>query len=167
MNRDIDAAARDVQAAINAAAGQLPANLPSKPNYRKLNPADSPIMILSLTSDLYDRARMYDVASSVLQQKIAQVEGIGQLSLSAAASLPSVRVDINPITLHKMGLGLSDVRTALGSRERQSTQGAGFRPAPLLVAAARPTNCSKPRSIARSWSPTATARPSGSPISPR
>src|SRR6476660_2741807 len=79
LSRNIDAAARDVQAAINAARGQLPANLPSNPNYRKVNPADAPIMILSLTSDIYGRPRMYDIASSILQQKLAQVQGVGQV----------------------------------------------------------------------------------------
>src|SRR3954447_22359422 len=79
LNRNIDAAARDVQAAINAARGQLPANLPNNPTYRKVNPADAPIMLVSLTSDTYDRAKMYDVAASVLQQKLSQVEGVGQV----------------------------------------------------------------------------------------
>src|SRR3954465_483330 len=78
LNRNIDAAGRDVQAAINAARGQLPANLPSNPNWRKVNPADAPILILSVTSDTYDVARMYDAAATILQQKLAQVEGVGQ-----------------------------------------------------------------------------------------
>src|ERR1700726_2634628 len=79
LNRNIDAAARDVQAAINAARGQLPANLPSNPSYRKVNPPDAPILILALTSDVVERARMYDIASSILQQKLAQVQGVGQV----------------------------------------------------------------------------------------
>src|SRR5438477_2061333 len=79
LDRNIDAAARDVQAAINAARGQLPANLPSNPNYRKVNPADAPILILGMTSDTYSTARMYDVAASILQQKLAQVQGVGQV----------------------------------------------------------------------------------------
>src|SRR5439155_13396050 len=99
LNRNIDAAARDVQAAINAARGQLPANLPNNPRYRKVNPADAPIMILSVTSDLYDRARMYDVASSVLAQKLSQVEGVGQVSVGGGA-LPAVRVEVNPTQLN-------------------------------------------------------------------
>src|SRR3989440_11813005 len=78
LNRNIDAAARDVQAAINAARGQLPANLPNNPGYRKGNPADAPILLLSLTSDTVERARMYDIGSSILQQKLSQVEGVGQ-----------------------------------------------------------------------------------------
>src|SRR5438874_7550040 len=78
LSRDIDAAGRDVQAAINAARGQLPANLPNNPGYHKVNPGDAPIMILSLTSDVYDKPKMYDAASSILQQKLAQIEGVGQ-----------------------------------------------------------------------------------------
>src|SRR6202522_1918568 len=79
LNRDINAAARDVQAAINAAAGYLPANLPTNPTYRKVNPADAPVLILALTSDIYDKGRMYDAASSILAQKLSQVEGVGQV----------------------------------------------------------------------------------------
>src|SRR5438876_143203 len=79
LNRNIDAAARDVQAAINASRGQLPANLPNNPSYRKVNPADAPILLMSLTSDLVDRAKMYDLASSILQQTLAQVRGVGQV----------------------------------------------------------------------------------------
>jgi hydrophobe/amphiphile efflux-1 (HAE1) family protein len=112
LNRNIDAAARDVQAAINAAAGQLPANLPSKPNYRKVNPADAPILILTLTSEIYDRARMYDAASSILQQKLAQVQGVGQVFVGGGA-LPAVRVEANPTVLNNLGLGLEDVRAML------------------------------------------------------
>src|SRR5437899_10040414 len=95
LNRNIDAAARDVQAAINAARGQLPANLPNNPNYRKVNPADAPILILALTSDVVDKAGLYDVAASILQQKIAQLKGVGQVVVGGGA-LPAVRVDVNP-----------------------------------------------------------------------
>ena len=114
LSRDIDAAARDVQAAINAAAGQLPANLPGQPSYRKSNPADSPILVLSLTSDVYNPTQMYDVASTILQQKIAQVPGVGQVNVWGAA-LPAVVVQVNPTALNNLGLGLSDVRTALAA----------------------------------------------------
>jgi multidrug efflux pump len=114
LNRNIDAAARDVQAAINAARGQLPANLPANPNYRKVNPADAPIMILSITSDIYDKGRMYDAASSILQQRLSQVDGVGQVTVGGGA-LPAVRVDINPTLLNDMGLSLEDVRTALAA----------------------------------------------------
>src|SRR5215475_10908167 len=110
LNRNIDAAARDVQAAINAARGQLPANLPNNPNYRKVNPADAPILILSLTSDTVDTARMYDAAASILQQKLAQIEGVGQVVVGGS-SLPAVRVDLNPTALNKYGIGLDQVRS--------------------------------------------------------
>jgi multidrug efflux pump len=114
LGRNIDAAARDVQAAINAARGQLPANLPSNPWYRKVNPADAPILILSLTSEVVDRARMYDIASTILQQKLAQVPGVGQVFVGGGA-LPAVRVDVDPAALYRNGLGFEDVRTALAA----------------------------------------------------
>src|SRR5437868_6951026 len=95
LNRNIDAAARDVQAAINAARGRLPTNLPSAPSYRKVNPADAPIMILALTSQTYTKARMFDVAATILQQKLAQVRGVGQVSVGGG-SQPAVRVEVNP-----------------------------------------------------------------------
>ena len=122
LNRNIDAAARDVQAAINAARGQLPANLPNNPSYRKVNPADAPIMLLSLTSDIVERARMYDIASSILQQKLAQVKGVGQVSVGGGA-LPAVRVDVNPTALHSNGLSLEDVRTALAAANANRPKG--------------------------------------------
>src|SRR5438067_3580508 len=93
LNRNIDAAARDVQAAINAARGQLPAGLPNNPTYRKYNPADSPILILALTSDSYPVARMYDAADSILAQKLAQIEGVGQVTVGGGAK-PAVRVEL-------------------------------------------------------------------------
>src|SRR6476469_5072316 len=105
LNRNIDAAARDVQAAINAARSQLPANLPGNPTYRKVNPADAPVMILSITSDVYDKPRMYDAASSVLMQKLSQVEGVGQVNVGGGA-LPAVRVEVNPTFLNSMGISL-------------------------------------------------------------
>src|SRR5467141_429054 len=98
LARDINGAARDVQSAINAAAGQLPSNLPANPTYRKVNPADAPIMILALTSSTVDTGRMYDVASTVLQQKLARIEGVGQVFVGGS-SLPGVRVELNPMTL--------------------------------------------------------------------
>src|SRR6476661_5740424 len=99
LNRNIDAAARDVQAAINAARGQLPV-MPSNPGYRKINPADSPVLILALTSDVVDRSKMYDIADSVLAQRLAQVKGVGQVSLMGS-SKPAVRVQVNPGSLTK------------------------------------------------------------------
>ncbi|NOS81670.1 MAG: multidrug efflux RND transporter permease subunit [Nitrospira sp.] len=114
LSRDIDGAARDVQAAINAARGDLPANLPNNPTYRKVNPADAPILILALTSEIVSRGRMYDAASSILQQTLSQVEGVGQVSVGGG-SLPAVRVDLNPSALNKYGIGLGDVRRMLSS----------------------------------------------------
>ena len=114
LDRNIDAAGRDVQAAINAARGQLPANLPSNPRYRKVNPADAPILVLSMTSDLVARARMYDIASSIIQQKLSQVPGVGQVFVGGGA-LPAVRVEVNPTALYNNGLGLEDVRATLAA----------------------------------------------------
>src|SRR3954466_5970891 len=122
LGRDINAAARDVQAAINAARGQLPANLPNNPSYRKVNPSDAPIMLLSLTSELVEKPRMYDVASSILQQKLAQLEGVGQVTVGGGA-LPAVRVELNPTQLSGYGIGLEDVRTALPSAHAHPPKG--------------------------------------------
>ena len=122
LNRNIDAAARDVQAAINAARSNLPANLPNNPTYRKVNPADAPILILSLTSDTYDKAHMYDAASSILQQKISQISGVGQVLVGGGA-LPAVRVEVNPTRLNAMGLNLEDVRTALTNANANRPKG--------------------------------------------
>src|SRR5262249_32858658 len=123
LNRNIDAAARDVQAAINAARGQLPANLPGNPGYRKVNPADAPIMMMALTSDLVDKARMYDAASSILQQKIAQVPGVGQVVVGGGA-LPAVRVEVNPLEVNQVGLGVEDLRSALAAANLDEPQSA-------------------------------------------
>ncbi|MGZ4811255.1 MAG: multidrug efflux RND transporter permease subunit [Terriglobales bacterium] len=112
LSRNIDAAARDVQAAINAARGQLPANLPNNPTYRKTNPADAPIILLALTSDTMPLARMYDAADSILAQKISQVEGVGQVIVGGGAK-PAVRVQANPAQLSAYGIGMDDVRNAL------------------------------------------------------
>src|SRR4029077_20056827 len=114
--------ARDVQAAINAARGQLPANLPSNPSYKKSNPADSPVVILALTSDLVGRARMYDIASSILQQKLSQVPGVRRVLVWGGA-LPAVRVDVNPTVLHSYGLSLEDVRAVLSSANANRPKG--------------------------------------------
>jgi multidrug efflux pump len=113
LSRNIDGAARDVQAAINAARSYLPTNLPSNPIYRKVNPADAPVLILALTSDTADRATMYDAASTILQQKLSQLDGVGTVFVGGG-SLPAVRVELNPTTVHKYGIGLEDVRTMLG-----------------------------------------------------
>jgi len=112
LARNIDGAARDVQAAINAARSNLPANLPGNPSYRKVNPADAPILILGLTSETLSRGQMYDVASTILQQRLAQVDGVGQV-IVGGSSLPAVRIELNPTVLSKYGIGLEDVRRAL------------------------------------------------------
>jgi len=122
LNRDIDGAARDVQAAINGARSLLPSGLPSNPNWRKANPADAPIMLLSLTSDTMTQGQMYDIASTVIGQKVSQLEGIGQVTIAGSA-LPAVRVDLNPTALNKYGIALEDVRTALSSGNANRPKG--------------------------------------------
>jgi multidrug efflux pump len=123
LNRDIDGAARDVQAAINAARADLPTSLRSNPTYRKVNPADAPILILSLTSKTLTRGQLYDAASNVLQQRISQIRGIGQVIIGGSA-LPAVRVELNPQALFKYGIGLEDVRAALASANANAPKGA-------------------------------------------
>ncbi len=123
LNRDIDAAARDVQAAINAARSQLPSYLPQNPGYRKANPADAPILILTLTSDVVPKPEIYDMADSILAQKIAQIEGVGQVFVGGT-SQPAVRVELNPMLLANTGIGLEAVRTALGNANANRPKGA-------------------------------------------
>jgi multidrug efflux pump len=123
LNRDIDGAARDVQAAINAARADLPTALRSNPTYRKVNPADAPIMILSLTSQTLSRGQLYDSAATVLQQKLSQVEGVGQVTVGGS-SLPAVRAELNPRALFKYGIGLEDVRAALAAANANTPKGA-------------------------------------------
>jgi multidrug efflux pump len=122
LSRNIDGAARDVQAAINAARSYLPAALPSNPTYRKVNPADAPILIIALTSDTVGRGRMYDAASTILQQKLSQVDGVGQVTVGGG-SLPAVRVELNPTALNKYGIGLDDVSTALNNTNANRPKG--------------------------------------------
>ena len=122
LNRDINGAARDVQAAINAARADLPTSLRSNPTYRKVNPADAPIVILTLTSDTMTRGDLYDAASTVLAQKLSQVEGIGEVVVGGS-SLPAVRVDLIPQAIYKYGIGLEDVRAALASANAHSPKG--------------------------------------------
>ncbi len=112
LTRDINGACRDVQAAINAAASLLPSNMPNRPTYRRDNPADAPILILALTSEHLSRGQMYDVASTILAQKISQIAGIGQVQIGGAA-LPAVRVELNPNALNKYAIGLEDVRNTI------------------------------------------------------
>jgi multidrug efflux pump len=122
LNRNIDAAGRDVQAAINAARSQLPANLPGNPTYRKVNPADAPILILALTSDTITLPQMYDAADSILAQKLSQVNGVGQVFVGGAAR-PAIRAEVNPTLLNKLGVGLDTVRTALGAANANRPKG--------------------------------------------
>ena len=122
LNRNIDGAARDVQAAINAARSYLPTNLPGNPTYRKVNPADAPIMILALTSSVYDRGVLYDAASTIMQQRLSQIEGVGQVTVGGS-SLPGVRVDVNPTQLNSYGLGLQDVASMLSHQNANSPKG--------------------------------------------
>ena len=122
LSRDIDGAARDVQAAINAARALLPTGLPSNPTYRKVNPADAPIMILTLTSDTMTQGQMYDAASTIVAQKLSQISGVGQVSVGGS-SLPAVRVELNPETLNKYGVGLESVRAALASANANRPKG--------------------------------------------
>jgi multidrug efflux pump len=122
LGRNIDGAARDVQAAINAARANLPSNLPNNPTYRKVNPADAPIMILALTSDTYDRGKLYDAASTIIQQRLLQIQGVGQINIGGGA-LPAVRVDVNPTQLNSFGLGLEDVRTMLSKQNSNLPKG--------------------------------------------
>jgi multidrug efflux pump len=122
LNRNIDAAARDVQAAINAARGQLPANLPSNPSYRKVNPADAPILILSMTSDTIPLPKIYDAANSILAQKLAQVSGVGQVFVGGGAN-PAVRAELNPLQLNKLGISTQQVASAIASANANKPKG--------------------------------------------
>jgi multidrug efflux pump len=122
LSRNIDAAARDVLAAINAARGYLPTNLPSNPSYRKVNPADSPILILSLTSETLSKGQMYDAASTIMAQTLSQIRGVGQVVVGGGA-LPAVRIDLNPTLLNKYAIGLEQVRTAIGGTNANVAKG--------------------------------------------
>ena len=122
LDRDINGAAQDVQAAINAAQADLPTNLLSQPTYRKVNPADAPVLILALTSATLTRGQMYDAATNVLQQQLSQISGVGQVIISGAA-LPAVRVELDPLALSHYGVGLEDVRSALSSANANAPKG--------------------------------------------
>src|SRR6202051_3024953 len=122
LSRNIDGAARDVEAAISAARTYLPVNLPGNPTYRKVNPSDAPIMIIGLTSNKFDRGKLYDVASSVMSQKLSQIQGVGQVSVGGS-SLPSVRVDVNPKQLNNYGLTLANVRSVLSTQNADIAKG--------------------------------------------
>ncbi len=122
LSRDINAAARDVQAAINAAAGNLPSNLPTNPRYRKINPADAPILILSMTSNVLPQAQLYDIASSVFAQKLSQIQGVGQVNVGGSA-LPAVRVEVNPQPVSAYNVGLDEIGTFLQNANANKPQG--------------------------------------------
>src|ERR1700743_705796 len=122
LDRDIDGAARDVQAAINAAHADLPTSLRSNPTYNKFNPSSFPIMILALTSKTLTPGQIYDQASNILQQKMSQISGVGDVSLAGAA-LPAIRIELNPRALFKYGIGLEDVRAAVSSANANSPKG--------------------------------------------
>ena len=122
LNRNINDAATEVQSAINAARSQLPSGMPNNPAYRKVNPADAPIMVMTLTSDSMSRGQMYDVASTVVAQKLSQVRGVGQVTVGGS-SLPAVRAELNPATLNAYGIGLSDVRNALAAANANRPKG--------------------------------------------
>jgi multidrug efflux pump len=123
INRNIDAAARDVQASINAARSQLPSYLPQNPSYRKANPAEAPILILTLTSDVVPKRQIYDMADSILSQKISQIDGVGQVFVGGSSS-PAVRVELNPMQLGANGVGLEAVRNALANANANRPKGA-------------------------------------------
>ena len=125
LSRNIDAAARDVEAGINAARTYLPANLPSNPSYRKVNPADAPIMIIGLTSDKYDRETMYDSASTIMEQKLSQIQGVGQVGVGGGA-YPSVRVDVDPPQLHHYGLTFATLQRLLSLQNSDIARGQIF-----------------------------------------
>ena len=122
LSRNIEGAARDVEAAINAARTYLPSNLPANPTYRKVNPADAPIMIIGLTSDKYDRSRLYDEASTVIQQRLSQIQGVGQVNVGGGA-LPSVRVEVHPTELNSKGLTLQNVQSVLSLQNSDQPTG--------------------------------------------
>ncbi len=122
LNRDINAAARDVEAAINAARGYLPANLPNNPTYRKVNPAEQQIFQLALTSDVLDRGALYDAASTIIVQKLSQIKGVGQVNAQGGA-LPGVRVELNPMALNKYGIGMEQVRATLNAANANVPKG--------------------------------------------
>src|SRR6201992_399705 len=122
LDRNIDGAARDVQAAINAARGDLPATLKTNPTYRKVNPADTPIMVLALTSKTRTPGQIYDAAANIVQQQLSQVKGVGDVEVGGA-SLPAVRVELNPKALNHYGIGLEDVRAALASANANRPKG--------------------------------------------
>src|SRR5258705_110401 len=122
LSKDINSAAREVQAAIQAARTELPSSLPNNPTYRKVNPADAPILILAMTSETFSRGQMYDMASTNIAQRISQIAGVGQVTVGGG-SLPAVRVELNPTVLNKLGIGFDEVRTAITSTNANRPKG--------------------------------------------
>jgi multidrug efflux pump len=178
INRNIDAAARDVQAAINAARSQLPSYLPQNPSYRKANPAEAPILILTLTSDVVTKPQIYDLADSILAQKLSQIQGVGQVFVGGSAQ-PAVRAELNPTLLGSNGVGLEAVRTALSAANANRPKGAfqdatkltittkSTRPAithPLLSAT---TKRLAPQFASPTWEPWSIAFPTSRPPASR
>ena len=156
---NIDGAARDVQAAINAARVDLPATLRSNPTYQQVNPADAPIMILAMTSPTKTPGQIYDAASNIVQQQLSQVKGVGEVDIGGA-SLPAVRVELNPTALSHYGIGLEDVRAALASANANRPKGVSRRPGCAIRST--PTTPASWRPTTRPWSsPIATARRCG------
>ena len=150
LSRDIDAAARDVQAAINAARGQLPAEPAEQSRrYRKVNPADAPILILALTSDSYDRGQMYDAADSILAQKLSQVEGVGQVTVGGGAQAGGARGAESARARTAIGIGLDQVRTALGAANANTPKGQHLPTATARGSSTPPTSSSRPTSTSR------------------
>jgi hydrophobe/amphiphile efflux-1 (HAE1) family protein len=158
LDRNVNAAARDVQAAINAARGQLPANLPTNPNWRKVNPAESDIMDLAVTSDTATTPQLYDAAESILAQKISQIAGIGQVNIGGS-SRPGVRAELNPLLLSKLGLGLDQVRTALGAANADVPKGALSDAKRMLV-----LNNNDQLFLAKEYAPLIIAYRNGAPV---
>ena len=158
LDRNVDAAARDVQAAINAARGQLPANLPTNPNWRKVNPAEIDIVSIALTSDTATRPQLYDVADSILAQKISQIAGVGQVTVGGG-SRPGVRAELNPLLLSKLGLGLDQVRAALGAANADVPKGALSDATRMLV-----LNNNDQLFLARQYAPLIIAYRNGAPV---
>ena len=148
LDRDVNGAARDVQAAINAARSQLPANMPSNPTYRKINPADSPILMLTLTSDTLPVPQLYDAADSILAQKIAQVIGVGQVNIGGCAK-PAVRIEANPTQLASYGVGLEALRSAISQVNVNQPTGYLQRRPASAGPSTPPTSCSGPRPTRR------------------
>jgi multidrug efflux pump len=158
LDRNIDGAARDVQAAINAARTYLPTNLPSNPTYRKVNPADAPILILALTSEIVSKAQMYDAASTVLQQKLSQVEGVGQVFVGGG-SLPAVRVELEPGPLSKYAIGLDDIATVLQTTSITQPKGQLANDSELLT-----IRCNDQLRTAEQYRPLIVAYRNGAPV---